>query len=163
MQHFATPKGDQTMKAIYTASAHVAGGRLNGRGRTSDGALDLVLRPPVGLGGKGGGTNPEQLLAIGWAACFEATLATAAHRNKVSMSKVADAEIASRVMLVLPAAEASAADFELGVEFDITLPSITDPVQAAELVRAAHHLCPYSKATRGNIDVRLTVNGRTVD
>jgi len=151
------------MKAIYTAEAHVTGGRLNGRGQTSDGALDVALRQPVEFGGKGGGTNPEQLLAVGWAACFEATLVTAAHRNKVSMTKVADAEIDSRVMLVLPAAEASAADFELGVEFDITLPSITDPGQAAELVRAAHQLCPYSKATRGNIDVRLTVNGRPVE
>jgi osmotically inducible protein OsmC len=155
-------KGD-TVKAIYTAEAHVTGGRLNGRGQTSDGALDIALRPPVELGGKGGGTNPEQLLAIGWAACFEATLATAAHGNNVSMKDVADAEIDSRVMLMLPAAEASAADFQLGVEFDVTLPSITDPMLAAELVRTAHQLCPYSKATRGNIDVRLTVNGRPVD
>jgi osmotically inducible protein OsmC len=151
------------MKAIYTASAQVTGGRLNGRGVSADGALDLALRPPLELGGKGGGTNPEQLLAIGWAACFEATLATAAHLNKLSINKVADAEIASRVMLLLPAAEASASDFELGVEFDITLPSITDPVLAAELVRAAHRLCPYSKATRGNIDLRLTVNGWLVE
>jgi organic hydroperoxide reductase OsmC/OhrA len=66
-------------------------------------------------------------------------------------------------MLVLPAAEASVADVELGVEFDVTLPSITDPAQAADLVRVAHQLCPYSKATRGNIDLRLTVNGRPVE
>jgi lipoyl-dependent peroxiredoxin len=151
------------VKAIYTAEAHVTGGRLNGRGQTSDGALDIVLRPPVELGGKGGGTNPEQLLAIGWAACFEATLATAAHRNNISMKEVADAEIESRVMLMLPAAEASAGDFQLGVAFDVILPSITDPMLAAELVRTAHQLCPYSKATRGNIDLHLTVNGRLVD
>jgi lipoyl-dependent peroxiredoxin len=151
------------MRVIYTASAHVTGGRLNGRGTTSDGALDVVLRPPVELGGKAGGTNPEQLLAIGWAGCFEATLATAAHRNNISMKDVADAEIDSRVMLMLPAAEASGSDFELRVEFDVTLPSIADPLLAADLVRTAHQLCPYSKATRGNIDLRLTVNGRPVD
>jgi lipoyl-dependent peroxiredoxin len=151
------------MKAVYTATAHVTGGRLNGRGRTTDGSLDFTLRPPVQLGGKGGGANPEQLLAIGWAACFEATLATAAHLNNISMKDVADAEIDSRVMLMLPAAEAGASDFELGAEFDVTLPSITDPRLAAELVRTAHQLCPYSKATRGNIDLRLTVNGRPVD
>jgi organic hydroperoxide reductase OsmC/OhrA len=70
------------MKAIYTANAHVTGGRLDGRGRSTDGVLDLALRPPVELGGKGDGPNPEQLLAIGWAACFEATLATAAHATR---------------------------------------------------------------------------------
>jgi osmotically inducible protein OsmC len=149
------------MKAIYTAEAHVTGGRLDGRGRTRSGELDVSLRTPVELGGPGDGTNPEQLLAIGWAACFEATLATAAHRNSLSMKSVSDAEIDARVSLLLPAAEAS--DFQLGVEFDVTLPSVDDPELAAELVRAAHQLCPYSKATRGNIDVRLTVNGRPVD
>jgi lipoyl-dependent peroxiredoxin len=151
------------MKAIYTAEAHVAGGRLNGRGRTADGNLDLALRPPVELGGKGDGTNPEQLLAIGWAACCEATLVTAAHRNNVSIKDVTDAEIDSRVMLMLPEAQATATDFELGVEFDITLPSISDPELAAKLVRTAEELCPYSKATRGSVELRLTVNGRTLD
>ncbi|HEX2285804.1 MAG TPA: Ohr family peroxiredoxin [Mycobacterium sp.] len=148
------------MRTIYTAEAHVSGGRVNGRGRTADGRLDLVLRPPVELGGSGEGTNPEQLLAIGWAACFEATLGTAAHLNNMSMKTVADAEIDSRVMLMLPAAEAGPADFQLGVEFDVRLPSIDDAAVAAELVRKAHQMCPYSKATLGNIDLRLTVNGR---
>jgi osmotically inducible protein OsmC len=151
------------LKAIYTAEAHVTGGRLNGRGRTSDGRLDLTLRPPAELGGTDDGTNPEQLLAIGWAACLEATLATAAHRNKLSIKDVADAEIDSRVKLMLPAAEAGPADFEFGVEFDVRLPSIADPELATELVRTAHQLCPFSKATRGNIDFRLTVNGRPLD
>jgi Ohr subfamily peroxiredoxin len=151
------------LKTIYAAEAHVTGGRSNGRGRTSDGQLDLTLRPPVELGGSGNGTNPEQLLAIGWAACFEATLATAAHRNRLSMKDVADAEIDARVTLLLPAAEATPADFQLGVAFDVRLPSIADSEVAAQLVRTAHTLCPYSKATHGNIDLRLTVNGMSVD
>jgi lipoyl-dependent peroxiredoxin len=151
------------MNAIYTAEANVTGGRLDGQGRTADGRLELKLRPPVELGGNGDGTNPEQLLAIGWAACLEATLATAAHRNKLSMKTVADAVIEARVKLMLPAAEATPADFELGVEFDVTLPSIADPGLAAELVHTAHRMCPYSKATRGSIEVRLTVNGRPID
>jgi osmotically inducible protein OsmC len=150
------------MKAIYTAEAHVSGGRLDGRGRTTDGLLDLTLRMPPELGGTGDGANPEQLLAIGWAACFESTLATSAHRNKISMKFVADAQIDARVILMLPAAEADAGDFELGAEFDVTLPSVTDPELAANLVRTAHELCPYSKATRGNIELGLTVNGMPV-
>lgn len=76
---------------------------------------------------------------------------------------VADAEVDLRVKLMLPAAEATPADFQLGVEFDVRLPAITDAALAAELVRAAHELCPYSKATRGNIDPHLTVNGRLLD
>jgi lipoyl-dependent peroxiredoxin len=148
-------------KAIYTAEAHVTGGRVNGRGRTADGRLDLTLRPPAELGGAGDGVNPEQLLAIGWAACFETTLATAAHGQNLSMKTVADAEIDARVMLMVPAPESG--EFELGVEFDVTLPSIADQELAAKLVRTAHELCPYSKATRGNVELRLTVNGRTLD
>ena len=111
------------------------------------------------LGRVGEGANPEQLLAIGLAACFEATLATAAHRHKVPMERIADAEIDSRVMLML----AAAGDFSLGVEFDVSMPSIDDPEVAAELVRTAEQLCPYSKATRGNVELGLTVNGSTLD
>jgi lipoyl-dependent peroxiredoxin len=77
------------------------------------------------------------------------------------MKSVDDAEIDARVMLMVPAPEAG--EFALGVEFDVTLPSIPDPELAIELVRTAHELCPYSKATRGNVDIRLTVNGLPVD
>jgi lipoyl-dependent peroxiredoxin len=146
---------------IYTAEATVTGGRIGGRGRTIDGGLDLTLRMPAELGGPGDGANPEQLLAIGWAACLEATLATAAHRNKVSMKSVADAAIDARVTLMASAAEAG--EFELGAQFDVLLPSVADPELAARLVRTAHALCPYSKVTRGNIDLRLTVNGMPAD
>lgn len=104
-------------KAVYSAEARVTGGRANGRRRTSDGALDVELRLPPELGGAGGGTNPEQLFAVG------------------------------------------GGRYELGVELRIELPSIADAEQAATVVREAHQACPYSNATRGNIDVALVVNG----
>ncbi|KDN23776.1 organic hydroperoxide resistance protein [Amycolatopsis rifamycinica] len=137
-------------KALYTAEAHVTGGRA-GRGRTTDGRLDLQLRPPKELGGDGEGANPEQLFAIGYAACFGATLALVGQRGNV---KADDAEIESSVSLV----PAGGGRFELGVELRITLPS-ADGAQAAELARTAREVCPYSNATRGNVEVALTVNG----
>jgi len=143
-------------KAIYTAEAQVMGGRARGHGRTSDGALDVELRLPTELGGEGGGTNPEQLFAVGYAACFESALGVVARRQKV---EVDDLRIDSKVML-LPTEERG---FQLGVELDVTLPSIGDRDRAFELVRAAHQVCPYSNATRGNIEIRLTANGASVD
>lgn len=137
-------------KVLYTAEAHVAGGRANGHARTSDGALEVDLRAPVEMGGEGGGTNPEQLFAVGYAACFESALAGAARRSHI---EAGDAEIDSRVSL-LPTGTGG---FQLAVELDVTLPSITDETQALDLVRTAHSICPYSNATRGNIDVKLVV------
>ncbi|MEU5614229.1 organic hydroperoxide resistance protein [Streptomyces sparsogenes] len=137
-------------EALYTAQAHVTGGR-NGHGRTRDGLLDLDLRQPKELGGDGAGANPEQLFAIGYAACFGTTLALAGQR----MGHTADdAEIDASVSL-LPSGGGA---FALGVELRISLPSVTAG-QAMELVRTAHRICPYSNATRGNIDVALVVNG----
>jgi lipoyl-dependent peroxiredoxin len=143
-------------KALYTARAHVTGGRLNGHGRTSDGALDVALRVPKELGGEEDGTNPEQLFAVGYASCFESALATVARRMKLDAGDVA---IESAVML-LPTEERG---FKIAVELDVSLPSIEDAAEAIELVRAAHRVCPYSNATRGNIDVALTANGQPVD
>jgi osmotically inducible protein OsmC len=143
-------------KVLYTAEAQVSGGRLKGHGRTSDGQLDVQLRPPRDLGGEEDGTNPEQLFAVGFAACFESAMSTVGRRQKVDAD---DATIDSKVML-LPTEERG---FKLAVELDVTLPSIDDPEHAVELVRAAHKVCPYSNATRGNIDVRLTANGEPVD
>ncbi len=142
-------------KVIYTAQAHVTGGRAEGHGRTTDGELDVQLRLPTDLGGDGGGTNPEQLFAVGYAACFEGALGTVARREKLDLGDVA---IESKVSL-LPTEERG---FKLAVELDVTLPHITDGAQAAELVAAAHQVCPYSNATRGNIDVQLTANGTAV-
>ncbi|MEV6426348.1 organic hydroperoxide resistance protein [Nocardia sp. NPDC051463] len=142
-------------KPLYTAQAHVIGGRAQGHGRTTDGRLEVELRQPKELGGDGAGTNPEQLFAIGYAACFATVLTLVAPRRKLDAD---DAAIGSRVMLIPSGSGA----FKLGVELDITLPSIDDPEQAADLVRAAHQMCPYSNATRGNIDVALIVNGTEV-
>lgn len=143
-------------KALYTARAHVTGGRINGHGQGADGALDVLLRLPTELGGEGGGTNPEELFAVGYASCFESALATVARRLK---EETGEAAIESAVML-LPTEERG---FKIAVELDVTLPAISDPAKAIELVRAAHRVCPYSNATRGNIDVALTANGQPVD
>jgi osmotically inducible protein OsmC len=145
-------------KVLYTAEAHVTGGRAQGHGRTSDGALEVDLRAPTEMGGEGGGTNPEQLFAVGHAACFESALGAIARRQKVDADDVNDVEIDSKVMLV-PTEERG---FKLAVELDVTLPSITDRDMAIELVRAADHVCPYSNATRGKIDRKLTANGAQV-
>jgi lipoyl-dependent peroxiredoxin len=142
-------------RVLYTAQAHVTGGRTHGHGRTDDGLLEVDLRSPREMGGEGDGTNPEQLFAVGFAACFESALGVIGRRARAELDDVA---IDSKVML-MPTEERG---FKLGVELDVTLPSVDDPAQAAELVRAAHEVCPYSNATRGNIDVTLTANGRPV-
>ena len=143
-------KTETTRKVIYTAEAQVTGGRANGHGRTSDGALEVDLRLPTEMGGEGGGTNPEQLFAVGYASCFESALGVVARRQKVDVD---DVRIDSKVML-LPTEDRG---FGLAVELDVRLPSIKDADRAVELVRAAHQVCPYSNATRGNIDVTLSV------
>jgi lipoyl-dependent peroxiredoxin len=140
-------------KTLYTAQATVTGGRANGHGVTSDGALDVQLRAPAEMGGEGGGTNPEQLFAVGYAACFEGALGVAARREKVD---VGDVSIVSRVSL----GPTEDRGFGIAAELEVTLPQISDPEQALRIVEAAHKVCPYSNATRGNIDVRITANGR---
>jgi osmotically inducible protein OsmC len=140
-------------KVPYTAEATVTGGRTNGHGRTSDGGLDVQLRTPKEMGGDGGGTNPEQLFAVGYAACFESALGVVARRENV---ETGDVSISSRVSL-LPTEQRG---FKLAVELDVTLPQVTDSEQAVRIVEAAHQVCPYSNATRGNIEVKLTANGQ---
>jgi lipoyl-dependent peroxiredoxin len=140
---------------LYTAEAHVTGGRADGHGRSSDGVLEVDLRLPKELGGTEIGTNPEQLFAVGYAACFEGALGTVARRARKDTGEVA---IDSKVML-LPTEERG---FKLAVELDVSLPAIDDAAEAVELVRAAHLVCPYSNATRGNIEVALTANGNAV-
>jgi osmotically inducible protein OsmC len=142
-------------KALYTAEAHVTGGRANGHGRSSDGALEVDLRAPSEMGGEGGGTNPEQLFAVGYAACFESALAAVARRQKV---EAGDVEIDSKVTLMT----GEGRSFDIAAELNVTLPSVAGE-DAVELVRAAHQVCPYSNATRGNIEVVLTANGTPVD
>lgn len=143
-------------KVLYTAEATVKGGRAEGHGRTSDGNLDVQLRRPVEMGGEGDGTNPEQLFAVGYAACFEGALALVGRREQAQTD---DASIGSKVSL-MPNENKG---FDLGVELEVTLPSVTDAAEAVRLVAAAHQVCPYSNATRGNIDVKLTANGQPVE
>jgi lipoyl-dependent peroxiredoxin len=110
----------ETPHVLYTAEAHVTGGRAAGHGRTSDGALEVDLRSPRELGGDGGGTNPEQLFAIGYAACFESALGAVARRRHVEIGDVA---IDARVML-MPHRDRS---FKLGVALAVTLPTPSAP------------------------------------
>jgi Ohr subfamily peroxiredoxin len=141
-------------KVLYTAHAHVTGGR-DGHGHTSDSDLELNLRVPKEMGGAGGGTNPEELFAVGYAACFESALATVARRRHLDAGEVT---IDSAVSL-LPTGDGG---FKLAVTLDVALTSVADRATAAELVRAAHGVCPYSNATRGNIDVTFLLRGEPI-
>jgi Ohr subfamily peroxiredoxin len=141
-------------KILYTARAHVTGGR-EGHGRTEDGVLEVDLGIPEAMGGTGGGTNPEELFAIGFAACFESALGAVARRRHLEPGEVA---IDSAVSL-FPNGERG---FALSVALDVTVPGIDDAEVAADLVRAAHEVCPYSNATRGNIVVELLLSGKPI-
>jgi Ohr subfamily peroxiredoxin len=142
-------------KVLYTAEANVSGGRQAGHGKTSDGVLDVDLRLPEEMGGDGGATNPEQLFAVGFAACFEGALSVVARRER---READDAAIDSKVSLITTEDRG----FNIAVELRVTLPSVADPEEAKRIVAAAHQVCPYSNATRGNIDVTLTANGQPV-
>lgn len=115
----------------------------------------MELRLPHEMGGPGGGTNPEQLFAVGYSACFESALGVVGRRQRAELGPVS---IDSRVGL-LPAGRGR---FRLAVELDVTLPGIDSSDRAARLVAAADEVCPYSNAVRGNVDVRLRANGREV-
>ena len=138
-------------KVVYTAEATVTGGRERGHGRSSDGELDVQLRAPT----DGGGTNPEQLFAVGYAACFEGALGVVGRRER---KEVADASIDSRVSLITTEERG----FNVAVELNVTLPQVEDPEEAKRIVAEAHKVCPYSNATRGNVEVTLTANGQPV-
>ncbi|HUZ41788.1 MAG TPA: organic hydroperoxide resistance protein [Acidimicrobiales bacterium] len=140
-------------KIPYTANAHVTGGR-DGQRRTSDGEPDVNLCRPKEMGGEGGGTNPEELFAVGYAACFASALAGVARRGHLD---VGEASIDS-AMSLLPTGDGC---FKLAVTLDVPLPSFDRDV-AAELVRRAHQVCPYSNATRGNIPVELLLGGQLI-
>lgn len=132
-------------KVLYTGRTHTTGGR-DGLSRSSDGRLDIKLSPP---GGPGTGTNPEQLFAAGWSACFIGAMGRAASEMKVTLpaDRAVDAEV-----------DLGTTDgaFFLQARLTISLPGL-DRETARRMVEAAHQLCPYSKATRGNIDVTLIV------
>ncbi len=135
-------------KVIYTARSHTEGGR-DGQGRSDDGLLDVRLDPPASMGGKGTGTNPEQLFAVGYAACFLGALKAVADKQKVELPH--DRSINSEVDI-----GPTAKGFGIAVRMKISLPGM-ERAQAQALVDAAHAICPYSNATRGNIPVELTL------
>ena len=136
------------MDALYEAVAHATGDGRNGHARTDDGTLDLDVRVPVELGGPGGATNPEQLFAAGYAACFHSAIKFVAARRKLD---VTDSEVSATVFLGMVET-----GFGLAVELDVHIPSL-DEEAAQALTEAAHQVCPYSNATRGNIEVTLAV------
>jgi osmotically inducible protein OsmC len=137
------------VKTLYTAEALATGEGRDGHGRTSDGKLDLDLATPPELGGSGNGTNPEQLFAIGYAACFHSALRLVARAEQADVS---DSAVGARVSL----GQLDNGGFGLAVELEISLPNL-DHDSAQRLTEKAHQVCPYSNATRGNIDVTLTV------
>jgi osmotically inducible protein OsmC len=133
---------------LYTAEAVVHGGR-DGHGRSSDGILDLDIRPAEEMGGHGGGTNPEQLFALGYAACFQSALAIVARRQGLDAS---GSTVTSRVSI----GPVDGGVYGLAVELVVDVPG-ADPDSVRTAVEAAHQVCPYSNATRGNIEVTLTI------
>jgi osmotically inducible protein OsmC len=143
------------VRTLYTATATVTGGRAAGRGFTHDGSLSLQLSLPAEMGGPGEGTNPEELFAIGFAACFEGALGVVCRRERVHPG---DVSIESYVRLIALEGDS----WTIAVELRVTLPEIADPVLTAHLVSAAHSICAYSNATRRNIELRLFANGRQV-
>jgi len=138
------------IKILYTAEAVAEGGR-EGHARTNDGRLDVDLDVPSEMGGTGGpGTNPEQLFAVGYAACFHSALRLVAGQAKAD---VTDSAVGARVSI----GQIDNGGFGLAVELEVTLPNL-DHDTAVELTEKAHQVCPYSNATRGNIDVKLVVS-----
>ncbi len=137
------------MDALYTAEALATGAGRNGRVTTGEGRLDLGLAIPKEMGGSGDGANPEQLFAAGYAACFHSALQTVARAQKV---KITDSSVGARVQI----GSNGDGGFGLAVQLEVVLPDLPHE-QAQSLADAAHQVCPYSNATRGNIDVTITV------
>ena len=136
----------QIEKVVYTAKTHTIGGRANGASRSSDGRLDVKLSTP---GSARIGTNPEQLFAAGWSACFESAIEFAARQMKLALPT--EVSIDTEVDLV----QGNDGHF-LRARLNVALPGV-DRQTAQKLVDEAHRICPYSKATRGNIDVAITL------
>ena len=136
------------MDALYTAVATATHGR-EGRAVSSDGRIDLKLAPPVELGGNGEGTNPEQLFAAGYAACFGSALGLVGRQAKVDVS---DAAVTAEVGI-----GKQGEGFALKVALRVELPDTLDEATGRKLVEQAHQVCPYSNATRGNIEVDLVI------
>jgi osmotically inducible protein OsmC len=143
------------LEILYTAEATATGGR-EGHARTSDGRVDVDLDVPSEMGGTGGpGTNPEQLFAAGYAACFQSSLLRFATGRKLDLN-------GSRVTARIGIGQLKSGGFGLAAALDLEAPAIGRD-EAFELMRLAHETCPYSRATRGNIEVTLTVGGTRLE
>ncbi|MGW7413604.1 organic hydroperoxide resistance protein [Streptomyces sp. NPDC054863] len=138
----------QKIDVKYTAVATAENGR-DGRVATDDGKLDVVVNPPKEMGGSGAGTNPEQLFAAGYSACFQGALGVVARKEKVDIS-------GSTVTAKVSIGSTEAGGFGLEVAISASVPNV-DEATARDLVEKAHQVCPYSSATRGNIKVELSV------
>ena len=136
----------QPVKLLYTAKAHTTGGREGGASRTSDGRLDVKLSVP---GAAGNGTNPEQLFAVGWSACFTSAIKIVAAKKKVKLPS--DMAIDSEVDLWT-----GDDGYFLQARLNVSLPGLERQVEQS-ILDGAHQTCPYSKATRGNIDVAVNL------
>lgn len=136
----------QSAKVLYTAKTHTTGGREHGVSRSSDGRLDIKLSPP---GTSGAGTNPEQLFAAGWSACFEGALAGVARKMRIDLPEgtAIDAEIDLRV---------DRGEYSLQARLNVSLPGL-EREAAQQLIDHAQQVCPYSKAIKGNVDVEYNL------
>ncbi|WP_406149363.1 organic hydroperoxide resistance protein [Streptomyces sp. NBC_01012] len=137
----------QRIDVAYTAVATASNGR-DGRVSTDDGRLDVVVNPPKEMGGSGAGTNPEQLFAAGYSACFQSALGVVARQEKADIS-------GSTVTASVSIGKTEAGGFGLEVAISASIPNV-DTATAQALVEKAHQVCPYSNATRGNIKVELS-------
>ncbi|MFI6996082.1 organic hydroperoxide resistance protein [Nocardia sp. NPDC050175] len=137
------------MKILYTAEALATGDGRNGHARTTDGKVDVDLATPPEMGGSGAGTNPEQLFAAGYAACFHSALRLV---GKQAKANVDDSAVGAKVGI----GPNDAGGFELAVTLEVSLPHLSRE-DAQALADKAHQVCPYSNATRGNIDVNVVV------
>lgn len=137
------------MNILYTATVNATGDGRNGHATSDDGLIDIDLRIPKSMGGQGGATNPEQLFAAGYAACFHSALKVVAGQEKADVSGT---EVSATVGIGM----LDNGGFGLEVELDVSVPNV-DRATAEALVAKAHEVCPYSNATRGNIPVKLTV------
>jgi len=137
------------MEAIYTAIAHASGGGRDGHVLSEDNRIDLDTRPPKEMGGSGEGTNPEQLFAAGYSACYLSAIHGVGRMLKVDTK---DAAVSASVSI----GKISETGFGLAVELDVYLPNVPAD-RRQEVIEGAHQVCPYSNATRGNIEVTLTL------
>lgn len=137
------------MATIYSVQAHSTGGGRDGHVSTDDSVVDFDMRAPKALGGSGEGFNPEQLFAAGYAACFHSALHTIARKHKITLT---GSSVRATVDLINPAPET----YGLAVKLVVSLPTLPED-EATQLTAEAHLICPYSQATRGNIEVVLEV------